>query len=622
MILLTTLASAAAVVLVCSLLVVINFSGNRRDAIATLATQSEMIANTVTAAVQFDDPAAGKETLSALQTIEDVTGATIYRPDGRVFASYTHPDYPARRFAPGAKGPRPEGDWLIFTQPILSQGQTLGSLVVAYDMRPIYHHLWMNVLWGAVLGIAATGVAFIIAIRLERYLSRPIGELVGTANAVAKTHDYGQRAAKFSDDELGELTDVFNEMLSQIEGAEKEREQLLSAERDARSQAEAASRLKDEFLATVSHELRTPLNAILGWSQLLRRPRATPHDLETGLETIERNARVQTRLIEDLLDIGRIITGKMRLEVQDVDLPAVIEAALDAVRPAAGAKGVRHQPVLEASDATVKGDPARLQQVVWNLLANAIKFTPRGGRVQVILHRVNSHVEIQVSDTGEGIAPEFLPHVFERFRQADGSISRKHGGLGLGLAIVKQLTEMHGGSVEARSGGAGEGATFVIKLPVMIFQGTHLPHTPAAEPHVAEHHHGDGATLEGLRVLVVDDEPDAVAIIRHVLEDAGASVVTAHTAREALEKLHAERPHVLVSDIGMPGEDGYALIRRVRALPAADGGNTPAAAVTALARPEDRTRALRAGYQSHIAKPVDPTEMVLVVASLSPRERN
>jgi signal transduction histidine kinase len=398
-----------------------------------------------------------------------------------------------------------------------------------------------------------------------------------------------------------------------------EREALLESERAARLDAERVSRMKDEFLATLSHELRTPLNAILGWSQLLRMTDLSPADATQGLETIERNARMQVQLIEDLLDMSRIISGKMRLDVQRVDLATIIQAALDAVRPAADAKNVRLQSVLDPLAGPIAGDPNRLQQVVWNLLSNSVKFTPKGGRVQVLLERVNSHVEISVTDTGAGIRPEHLPHVFDRFWQSDASTTRKYGGLGLGLSIVKQLVDVHGGQVRAKSPGEGLGATFIISLPLPLAR---------ADAHPARHHpttpSPDSAPcppidLAGLTVLVVDDESDARLLVVRILQACHANALTAASSADALDLLQRSRPDVLISDIGMPDEDGYELIRKVRALPPDRGGKTPAVAVTAFARSEDRRRALLAGFQLHLAKPIEPAELTTVVASLAGR---
>ena len=401
--------------------------------------------------------------------------------------------------------------------------------------------------------------------------------------------------------------------------AEAERVQLLDAERAARTEAERAGRLKDDFLATLSHELRTPLNAIIGWSVMLRGASTDPTDLHEGMEAIERNARVQAQLVEDLLDVSRIIAGKLRLDVQHVELSPVVDASVAAVTPAAQAKNVRLQKVLDPRAAAVWGDPSRLQQVIWNLLSNAIKFTPKGGRVQISVARVNSHVELAVTDSGMGIKPEFLPHVFDRFRQADGSTTRKYGGLGLGLSIVRHLVELHGGTVEAHSGGDGTGATFVVKLPLKAMD---QPAANASGGKPARAGIGDcpdSPSLAGLRVLAVDDEPDARHLVKRILEQCDVVVTTAASVAEAIAAVAAGRFDVIVSDVGMPEQDGFDLIRQVRALPADAGGRTPAVALTALARVEDRRRALLAGFQIHVPKPVDPAELLAVVASVAGR---
>jgi PAS domain S-box-containing protein len=385
-------------------------------------------------------------------------------------------------------------------------------------------------------------------------------------------------------------------------------------------EAREANRLKDEFLATVSHELRTPLTAILGWAHMLRTGQFDGKSYTMAFETIERNARTQAQLIEDLLDVSRIITGKLRIDVRPIDPNSFIEAAVEAVRPAAEAKGVRVQKVIDTGLVTVSGDPVRLQQVVWNLLSNAIKFTPKGGRVQVRMERVNSHIEIAVGDNGQGIPSEFLPHVFDRFRQADGTTTRHHGGLGLGLAIVRHVVVLHGGTVKAESAGEGQGSTFTVLLPVAP---VYSPEALEARVHPAARETLPAfecpERLDGMRVLVVDDEADTREMLKAGLGQCGAEVITVGSAAEALSEIRKSPPDVLVSDIGMPGEDGYELMRKVRILPPGEGGTVPAIALTAYARTEDRLQALRAGYQMHVTKPVELTELAAVVASLAKR---
>ena len=400
--------------------------------------------------------------------------------------------------------------------------------------------------------------------------------------------------------------------------AAEERERLLASEQEARERAERETRMKDEFLATLSHELRTPLNAILGWTNILRTS-DEPSEFAEGLQVIERNARAQTQIIEDLLDMSRIIAGNVRLEIQQIDLVPVIRAALESVKPMACGRDVRMTSALDPFAGPVSADPARIQQVLWNLLTNALKFTPKGGRVHVVLERVNSHVEISVSDTGQGISPAFLPHVFDRFRQEDATITRQHRGLGLGLAIVKNLTELHGGSVRAKSAGENQGSTFTICLPA----------SAAAAPSERRHPRAtaesswpeENPDLTGVRVLAVDDEADARYLLDRILSRCGAQVETAESGAKALETLHRKRPDVVIMDIGMPEEDGYSVIRRIRQRSPDHGGNVPAIALTAFARSEDRRRAILSGFHMHIAKPVEPSELVAMVASLAGRTR-
>ncbi|HYP52105.1 MAG TPA: ATP-binding protein [Pyrinomonadaceae bacterium] len=414
--------------------------------------------------------------------------------------------------------------------------------------------------------------------------------------------------------QLQSVTETLQEQLA-------EREQLLAREQAARADAEAANRIKDEFLANVSHELRTPLTAILGWTHMLRTGQLDGEAAVRGLATVERNARAQAQIVEDLLDVSRIISGNLYLDVRPANPSDFIEAAVEAVRPAAEARGVRLQKVIDTSVSAVACDPARMQQVVWNLLSNAIKFTPRGGRVRVKREGSGSHVRITISDDGDGIRSDFLPFVFDRFRQADMSSTRLHGGLGLGLSIVKHLVELHGGTVTAESEGAGAGSTFTVTLPLVS--------TPeeACEAACADATTDAGVPsfdalerLDGVRVLVVEDEPDTRELLKVMLEQCGAQVTTAPSAAEAFALLEESPPDVLVSDIGLPGEDGYEFIGKVRALPAERGGRVPAIALTAYARSEDRLQALRAGFQMHVSKPVELAELVTVAASLVRRD--
>jgi len=390
---------------------------------------------------------------------------------------------------------------------------------------------------------------------------------------------------------------------------DEEREQLLQSERAARTEAERSTRMKEEFLSIVSHELRTPLNAILGWAQLMKR--SGEKDLHRqGLEAIERGAKGQALLIDELLDVSRIVSGKLRIEVQTLELGPLVEAAVETLRPAAEAKAIHVQQLISPDASPVKGDPARIQQIVWNLLSNAIKFTPKGGIVQILVMREQEWIEISVVDTGTGISPNFLPHVFERFLQADSSMSRTHGGLGLGLAIVKHLVELHGGTAAAESEGEGKGATFRVRLPAALSDSSSAGSGECEELGLTP--------LPNVKVLVVDDDPNSCEIVRRILIGCNAQVSTAHSVAEALPLLGEFRPDVLISDIGMPGKDGLAFIRELREQESStQSARLPAVALTAFARPEDRVRVLEAGYNSHVSKPIDPRELVAAVESLA-----
>ena len=481
------------------------------------------------------------------------------------------------------------------------------------------------------LGGSSSGLDFFRSMRAEGYTlpailvtsfsdeSKVIEALrAGIRDVVPKSGDYldylPQAISRIIDQVVTERRVAESEVLKR--NAE-ERERLLESERAARAESERASRLKDEFLATLSHELRTPLNAILGWTHLLRARTHDPRQLGEGLEIIERNARVQAQIVDDLLEMSRIISGKLRLTVQPIDIAAAVDAAIDTVKPAAEGKDIRLETTIDRQVGPIAGDPARIQQVLWNVLSNAIKFTPAGGHVDVSLASVGTHVEITVTDTGQGIKPEFLPYLFDRFRQADSSTTRQHRGMGLGLSIVKNLVEMHGGSVSATSPGEGHGATFAIALPLILPDFTSDRHaTSSALPLSSIEGMPD---LTGLRLLVVDDERDALEFVSRVLAERGAIVQSVASSDDALRHLEQEVPDVLISDIGMPRADGYELIRAIRRLPASSGGQIPALALTAFARSEDRQRALLAGYQAHLAKPVQPTELITQIAILAGR---
>jgi len=417
------------------------------------------------------------------------------------------------------------------------------------------------------------------------------------------------------------VLDISSRKLAEARLAQSDRRvrDMLERERLARADAERANRLKEEFLSTLSHELRTPLNAILGWSHLLRETTSVPPEVDRGLTVIDRNARAQARIVDELLDMSSIITGKMRLEMRYVGLDELIDSTAEGLTPSFDAKGVALELALERDAGLIVGDRDRLAQIVFSLLSNALKFTARGDRVEISLRRVGSQMQISVVDNGKGIARKFLPHVFERFRQEDGSSRRTHSGLGIGLAITKSLTELHGGSVSVTSEGEGKGAQFVVTLPIAATP------TPAAEPRPVAPAHAapiDTTSLDGVRVLVVDDDEDNRLVVRRLLAAHGAEVSIAGSAAEAVERCARFRPHVLLTDLGMPNEDGFDLLSRIRAWEAASGHTVAAAALTALTRVEDRRRAMSAGFQVHVTKPVEPPELLAVVAGLAGRARH
>jgi signal transduction histidine kinase len=443
-------------------------------------------------------------------------------------------------------------------------------------------------------------------------LQRQIEQRTRAEQALQRTHEELERLVEARTRELSIANEELSAEVAERRRIEEERAQLLVREQQA-------SRLKDEFLATISHELRTPLNAVLGWAKVLKSADLAATLRGRALESIERNATAQARLIDDLLEVSRIVTGKLRLKVRPLDLAQVVDAAVDVVRPAADAKEIRLERRYARRPWPTMGDPDRLQQIVWNLLSNAVKFTPRGGTVSVELERAGSSDRLVVADTGRGIDGAFLPHVFAPFRQADASTTRDHGGLGIGLAIVRQLTELHGGSVGAESDGPGEGSRFTVLLPAHDVE--QAPRAPAEDP-LPGRGDGDAPELTALRVLVVDDDPDARELLSTALGYYGAEVVTADSAGEALALIPEVMPDVLLSDIGMRGEDGFALIRRVRALPPDRGGLVPAVALTAFAAANDRVRALSAGFQLHVAKPFDPLDLARTVQRLAESPTN
>jgi signal transduction histidine kinase len=454
-------------------------------------------------------------------------------------------------------------------------------------------------------------------VALRRKVDERTAELAEANAALRRMYDDLEGLVAQRTAELSVANQELKREIRVREWAEQERARLLVLEQAARKQAEEANRTKDEFLATLSHELRTPLNAILGWVQVLRSGKLDDTAGTRALETIERNARAQAQLIADLLDVSRIITGKLRLDFKPVELRRIIDAALDSVRPAADAKGILLEVSIAPLASPVLGDADRLQQVIWNLLSNAIKFTPRSGRVEIRLREAGGSAVLQVNDTGIGIRPDFLPFVFDRFRQAEGSITRTHGGLGLGLSIVRHLVELHGGTAEVESEGEGKGTVFLVRLPLRA----ELAEDPLDRTGLTQARNLFCVPdlLTGVRVAVVEDEADTRELLVMALQQCGAEVTAFSSAPEALAAFDDAAPDVLLSDIGMPGQDGYELIQSLRARGPGRRGDVPAAALTAYARAEDRLRALEAGFQTHLAKPVDPSELIATVARLAGR---
>jgi signal transduction histidine kinase/ActR/RegA family two-component response regulator len=600
----------------------------RNEILRDVTVQARIIGENSAAPLVFNDDKAAGETLAALELRPRVVMACLYTANGRLFATYhrgrgtTCPPQPQSGADFGWSDAR-------FAAPVVYDRSPVGTLFIYRELGDVFERFLIGIGAVVTLLVLCTIVAVLIGSRLQQSIAQPLLDLAAVARRVSDTKDYGLRAVPISSDEIGVVVHAFNDMLDRIgerteqlsrtnadlereveerKRMEVERTMLLARERDA-------NRLKDEFLATLSHELRTPLNAVLGWTRVLRATQPGQETRARALESIERNARTQARLIEDLLEVSRIVTGKLRLQVRPADLATIVEAAIDVSQPAAAAKRIRIEAAIETRPAMTTGDPDRLQQVIWNLLSNAIKFTPPGGVVRVRLRRERGFI-ITVQDTGIGIDAGFLPYMFEPFRQADGSASREHGGLGLGLAIVRQIVELHGGTVAARSEGANRGATFEVHLPSELeieAPGLRLDTSAAALPPARV----DPQLLANVRVLVVDDEDDARELLKTMFEAFGAEVTAASSTAEAMQCFERSTPDVLVSDVGMPFEDGYALIRRVRARQPQRGGLVPAIALTAYASPTDRLTALSAGYQAHVAKPYEPAEVAALVRRLS-----
>jgi signal transduction histidine kinase/ActR/RegA family two-component response regulator len=590
--------SSAVLLLASAAFVTWDFYRFRAEMEVDIATQAGLVLDNTAAAVTFNDPEAARETLEMLSIDPHIQLACLYLPNGQLFALANFHD-PIQDACPASppSGVRYTSNRLQTTSQ-LTRGVDPGSILfIASDLDA--HTARLQTQATAVLAILVAGllVSFLLSHLLQRVVSQPIAQLADTARSIADRGDYSIRASSTADDEIGVLVQAFNRMLDEIESSQRERADLLDRE-------QRANRLKDEFLATLSHELRTPLNAIVGWIHLLRRGQLPPDEVTHALERIDRNAHAQARLVQDLLDVSRITSGKLLLDIRDIDLSAVAANAIDACRPAADAR----QVVLECRSAgamPTMGDPDRLQQVLWNLISNAVRFTPAQGTVTVSLRRHDQTDTIEVRDTGAGIDPEFIPHMFEAFRQADAASTRAHGGLGLGLTIVRRLTEMHGGTVSVASEGLGKGATLTVTLPVR---------RPGAVP-VAVSSRARIGTLAHATVLLVDDDPDTLELLENTIEMAGATPLAAHSVAEAIRAVDGHTLDAMVSDIAMPGQDGYMLLALMKdrlgeAMPAAT------IALTAYASRADRERAINAGFREHLAKPVNPDILVRTLEDL------
>ena len=615
---------AAAVVLASLGYLLIDYYQTRGEIERDLSAQADLILQNSLAALDFDDKEVASENLNTLASKPNIRLACLYQRDDRLFAGY-HQSGETGECPPRAvpAGSRFGSEYVQLAREGQHQAKKFGSLLLRSDLAALARRGRIQLGIVALLLVFALALGVLMSSRLQTIVSDPVIALATTAGEVTRRGDYSLRAARTTEDELGELVDAFNRMLERIEvretelsranedlrreiaerrKAEQERAELLVREREA-------NRLKDEFLATLSHELRTPLNAILGWTKLLRANAVPAASVDRALEKVERNAQVQSRLIEDLLEISRIVSGKMRLDYRPFDLITLCNTAVESMRPAAEVRGVTIERHFEPATMATSGDPDRLQQVIWNLISNAVKFTPAGGRVSITARRLGNVDEIVVSDTGIGIEPGFLPNVFESFRQADASTTRTHGGLGLGLSIVKQLVGLHGGEVTAESEGKDRGATFTVRLPVRIGERRRSDDVapPPLEP--------VKRSLSGRDIVVVDDDADTRELLVSALEAAGGRVRAAGSSADALAMIRQHAPDAVISDIGMPGEDGYVFMER---LTRQFGERAPRVriALSAFAAPRDREHALAAGFQRHVAKPVDPHGLIKLLEEM------
>jgi len=576
-----------------------DYANLKKDAAADLEAQAHLVLDSAYSSIKFDSEEDAQAILGTFKSVTNVRTACLWDEQFVLIAEYSIRGAGGCPTKVPANGTFPEPNRIISTVSRSDEAGRWGTLMVRSSLSSVERRINEQTIVIGIVILLGLGVATLMSARLHRFISEPVIALSRTAAAVSTQGDYSLRAERKTDDELGVLADSFNRMLERIQSREAE---LSRANEELRR----ANRLKDEFLATLSHELRTPLNAILGWTKLLRGKALPADSIDRALEKVERNALAQARLVEDLLEVSRITTGKLRLDVRPLDLVTVAGAAIDSIRPAADARAVKIELAFTAAALPTAGDPDRLQQVIWNLLSNAVKFTPEGGTVTLSIFRGELD-ELVVSDTGIGIDGEFLPNVFDSFRQADATATRSHGGLGLGLSIVRQLVQLHGGTVAAASAGRDQGATFTVRLPIRTHQREVLAIPRAEENRLP--------LLTPYTIVAVDDEEDTRELLQSVLENAGARVHAAASADEAVALCRTERPDAIVSDIGMPVRDGYSLMKDLRESLGPDAPRV-AIALSAYAAPADRERSLAAGFHWHLAKPFHPADLVETLQDL------
>ena len=564
----------------------------RRNQHIDVEAQSAVVADNVGAGVSFGDKAVVDQIVGALRIRPNIDMVCVYDEAGRMFSQF----HRARFVCPEKWPAATPATVPVAVQHAMAGGKVVATVLIQGNYSGLF--AWMR--RQSLVAFLALGCGFLVAVlltqHLQRYLSKPIVDLASTLDRVSHSGDYSTRAKASTGDEVGRLVESFNTMLEVIQKKDIERNDLLQ-------KSQESNRIKDEFLATVSHELRTPLNAMLGWLQIIRTTNMDPIALERAMASIERNAQSQARVVDDLIELSRVVTGKLHLKTKPVDLRSVVEASIDVVRTAAQAKGVALKTSLAGVPVVVSGDRDRLQQVVWNLLSNAVKFTETGGTVSVELTADERTCSVVVSDSGIGISTDFLPHIFERFRQADQSTTREYGGLGLGLAIAKEITELHGGVLKALSGGRGHGSRFTLTLPRL-----YAADAPAARGELV-----DRPNLAGKRILVVDDDAESREIATKALAGTGAAITEAGSAHEALEQWKRQVFDVLICDLAMPGMDGYELLRHIRGS-SSNGAHSLAIALTALASDSDRRAVLDAGFDDHVVKPFDFPDLLRAVS--------